>query len=83
MFSKISTTTDPANGGTAAWTGMAAMHLPTEDPDEPDQPHRPPPPQPADEPPPVPEGDPPSDAPPERAKRRRTREDSRARATAR
>lgn len=46
---------------------MPGMHLPSEDPQEPDSPGKPPPPQPGDEPPPVPEGDPPSDAPPERA----------------
>ncbi|SDB95183.1 hypothetical protein [Paraburkholderia lycopersici] len=38
-------------------------HLPTQ---EPDDPHRPPPPVPDTEPPPVPEGDPPPEAPPER-----------------
>ena len=42
-------------------------HIPSDDPQGPQDPHKPPPPQPADEPPPVPEGDPPSDAPPERA----------------
>jgi hypothetical protein len=42
----------------------AEAHLPTE---EPDNPHRPPPPPVPDaEPPPVPEGDPPPEAPPER-----------------
>lgn len=46
---------------------LSLAHLPSEDPQGPDEPHKPPPPQPADEPPPVPEGDPPSDAPPERA----------------
>jgi hypothetical protein len=39
-------------------------HLPTE---EPDKPHRPPPPPvPGTEPPPIPAGDPPTEAPPER-----------------
>ena len=55
------------NDGRAAWNDRRAVHLPTEDPEGPDDPHKPPPPQPADEPPPVPQGDPPSDAPPERA----------------
>lgn len=48
---------------------MLTMHLPTEDPQDPQDPRKSPPPQPGDEPPPVPEGDPPSDAPPESAAR--------------
>ena len=57
-----------ANNARGARTrALAAVHLPTEDPVDPQDPHKPPPPQPGDEPPPIPEGDPPSDSPPERA----------------
>lgn len=62
MF-KISSTNDPG----CVEIATPSAHLPSDDPQGPPEPRKPPPPQPADEPPPPPEGDPPSDAPPERA----------------
>jgi len=60
----ISSITNDSRGARAP---VFAVHLPTEDPQDPQDPKKSPPPQPGDEPAPIPEGDPPSDAPPERA----------------
>jgi hypothetical protein len=63
------TISNPNDGGGDSWRLAPSAHLPTEDPQEPENPHKPPPAVPADEPPPIPQGDPPSEAPPERANR--------------